>query len=100
MKKPTPKEIVDYVNTYSWHKIRLPDYVLSSGTFSIETRFKNRARGIADMINSKFGPWVDASANLGCGPGVLVGYRSKELSKCEYCGWLDGMHSEWCHRTK
>jgi len=95
MNKPTKEQILDECITY--HK---PLDVISFDSiesFTIVMKYKNTAIPLAKAINNKFGQWVYASVHSEWrNPHVSVGYRSVELSKCESCGWLDGMHSAYC----
>jgi len=100
MDKPTHKEIIDMVKATQYRKpshIAELDCILS---FSIYYRYAVDARPIADKINNMYGQWVHASVFKAFDReySVHIGYRSIELSKCDFCGWLDGLHSDYCKR--
>ena len=96
MNKPTIDEIKDLAKSYGLLKVNKSESIES---FTLVIRYKKDAIVVCKSINDKFGQWVYAMVHDEWkNPHVSVGYRSEELSKCPFCGWLDDRHFQYCHR--
>jgi len=94
MEKPTFSQIKEFAdNKVNYSSISGDDgYIIVKFT----GKFKDSdANSFCGLVNSAFGQWVYASTNFTYRDysSVSISFRSKELSKCKYCGCLDGMHN-------
>jgi hypothetical protein len=95
MDKPTRQEVETFIKEYGVNDFRFTESI-EMFTVKFYGRFKDSdAKGFSSQVNNKFGQWIYSSVNYDWRDytSVSINYRSKELSKCPYCGCLDGMHN-------